>query len=67
MVGPPLPDTIHVCPYTTGVMPLVLFALTKERSHNNAPVDGIDADAPCLAVIVTSCRVPPSSVMIGEP
>ena len=65
-VGPPFPDTITDWPCTTGVMPLVKFALTNGRSHSSAPLPtSTPTTLPC--VMVTSCLVPPSSAIIGEP
>jgi hypothetical protein len=65
-VGPPFPDTITDWPCTTGVIPLVKFALTNGRSHSSAP---FDTSTPTTLpwVIVTSCRVPPRSAITGEP
>jgi hypothetical protein len=62
----PLPETRTVAPLTAGVIALILAGLTKGRSHSSLPVlASTPTTLPC--VIVTSWRVPATSVITGDP
>ena len=61
----PWPVTMIVSPKRIGVVELLVDRVTHGRCQSSAPV-ATSTPTTFFCVIVTSCRVPPSSVMIGD-
>jgi hypothetical protein len=66
IVGPPLPPTIRVCPYTIGVIEFVSLPLTNGRSHKSVPVAASTLTSRPWVIVIT-WRMPPKSATTGDP